>query len=110
MDFLKGKGGYTQGSTEHINRRERESKNLKKQSNMARIAKGGYIQNGKVHKYRNLIMNADKWAQEKAEFLRSFYGCETCINVYPQSIQLQAYRKAQGRKKAIEITFYLDFV
>ena len=77
---------------------------------MARIAKGGYIQNGKVHKYRNLIMDADKWVQEKAEFLRSFYGCETCINVHSQSIQLQAYRKAQGRKKAIEITFNLTLI
>ena len=71
---------------------------------MARIAKGGYIQNGKAHYYRNLIMDADKWVKEKAEFLRSFYGCETRINVNYQSIQLQAYRKAQGRKKAIEIT------
>ena len=77
---------------------------------MARIAKGGYIQNGKVHKYRNLIMDADKWAQEKAEFLRSFYGCETRINVQSQGIQLQAYRKAKGRKKEINITFNLDFV
>lgn len=77
---------------------------------MARIAKGGYIQNGKVHKYRNLIMDADKWVQEKAEFLRSVYGCNTQINVGSQSIQLQAYRKAQGRKKAIEITFYLTLV
>lgn len=77
---------------------------------MTRIAKGGYIQNGKVHKYRNLIMDADKWVQEKAEFLRSFYGCETRINVYPQSIQLQAYRKTEGRKKEINITFNLDLV
>lgn len=77
---------------------------------MARIAKGGYIQNGKVHKYRGLIMDADKWVQDKAEFLRSFYGCETRINVHPQSIQLQAYRKAQGRKKAIEIIFNLTLV
>ena len=77
---------------------------------MARMAKGGYIQNGKVHKYRNLIMDADKWVQEKAEFLRSFYRCETRINVYSQSIQLQAYRKAEGRKKEINITFNLDFV
>ena len=77
---------------------------------MARIAKGGYIQNGKVHKYRNLIMDADKWVQEKAEFLRLVYGCNTRINVGSQSIQLQAYRKAQGRKKAIEITFYLTLV
>ena len=77
---------------------------------MARMAKGGYIQNGKVHKYRNLIMDADKWAQEKAEFLRSFYGCETRINVHSQNIQLQAHRKANGRKKEINITFNLDFV
>lgn len=77
---------------------------------MARIAKGGYIQNGKVHKYRNLIMDADKWAQEKAEFLESFYGCETRINVYPQGIQLQAHRKAERRKKEINITFNLEFV
>lgn len=77
---------------------------------MGRIAKGGYIQNGEVHKYRNLIMDADKWVQEKAEFLRSFYGCETRINAHSQSIQLQAYRKAKGRKKAIEITFNLTLV
>ena len=77
---------------------------------MGRIAMGGYIQNEKVHKYRNLIMDADKWVQEKAEFLRLVYGCNTRINVGSQSIQLQAYRKAQGRKKAIEITFYLTLV
>ena len=77
---------------------------------MARIAKGGYIQNGKAHYYRDLIMDADKWAKDKAEFLRSLYGCETRINVYFQSIQLQAYRKAEGRKKGINITFNLDFV
>ena len=77
---------------------------------MARIAKGGYVQNGKAHYYRNLIMDADKWVQEKAEFLRASYGCETRINVYSQSIQLQAYRKEQGRKKAIEITFNLTLV
>ena len=77
---------------------------------MARMAKGGYIQNGKTHYYRNLIMDADKWVQKRAEFLRSFYGCETRINVYSQSIQLQAYRKADGRKKEINITFNLDFV
>ena len=77
---------------------------------MARIAKGGYIQNGKVHKYRNLIMDADKWVQEKAEFLRSFYGCETKATYYTHRIQLQAHRKAEGRKKEINTTFYLDFV
>lgn len=77
---------------------------------MGRIAKGGYIQNGKVHKYRNLIMDADKWVQDKAEFMRVFYGCKTHITIYPQSIELQAYRKAQGRKKAIEITFNLTLV
>ena len=77
---------------------------------MARIAKGGYFQNGKAHKYRNLIMDADKWVQDKAEFLRAFYGCETKIIYYTHRIQLQAYRKAEGRKKEINISFNLDLV
>ena len=77
---------------------------------MARIAKGGYFQNGKAHKYRNLIMDADKWVQDKAEFLRAFYGCETKITYYTHRIQLQAYRKAERRKKEINISFNLDFV
>ena len=77
---------------------------------MARMAKGGYIQNGKTHYYRNLIMDADKWVHEKTEFLRTFYGCETKVTYYTHSIQLQAYRKAEGRKKEINITFNLDFV
>lgn len=77
---------------------------------MARIAKGGYIQNGKVHKYRNLIMDADKWVQEKAEFLQNSYGCRTLIIKNEQEIKLHAYRKAQGRKKKIEITFILTLV
>lgn len=77
---------------------------------MGRIAKGGYIQNGKVHKYRNLIMDADKWVQEKAEFLRSLYGCETRINVGSQNILLIAHREAQGRKKKIDIIFHLTLV
>lgn len=77
---------------------------------MGRIAKGGYIQNGKVHYYRNLIMDADKWMQNREEFLRTFYGCVTKVTYYTNRIQLQAYRKAEGRKKEINITFNLDYV
>mgnify|MGYP001777310096 CR=1 FL=1 len=36
MDIFKGKGSYTQGSTEHINRREKESKNRLKDRDMKR--------------------------------------------------------------------------
>ena len=77
---------------------------------MARIAKGGYIQNGKVHKYRNLIMDADKWVQEKEEFLNTFYGCVTKVFNTTQNIQLRAYRKAEGRKKEINIVFFLEII
>ena len=77
---------------------------------MVRIAKGGYIQNGKVHKYRNLIMDADKWMQDKEEFLRTFYGCLTLVSTTTQSIELRAYRKAEGRKKEINIIFFLEII
>ena len=77
---------------------------------MARIAKGGYIQNGKAHYYRNLIMDADKWMQEKEEFLTTFYGCVTNISTTYQSIQLKAYRKAEGRKKEINIIFFMEII
>ena len=77
---------------------------------MARIAKGGYIQNGKAHYYRNLIMDADKWMQDKEEFLRTIYGCLTMVSTTTQSIQLKAYRKAEGRKKEINIIFFLEII
>ena len=77
---------------------------------MARIAKGGYIRNGKAHYYRNLIMDADKWMQDKEEFMNTFYGCVTKVSTTTQSIQLKAYRKAEGRKKEINIIFFLEII
>lgn len=82
----------------------------KENFDMGRIAKGGYIQNGKVHKYRNLITDADKWIKEKTEFLQTSYGCRTLLIKTEQEMKLHAYRKAQGRKKEIEITFILTLV
>ena len=77
---------------------------------MARIAKGGYIQNEKVHKYRNLITDADKWVHDKEEFMRTLYGCKTKVSTTTQSIELKAYRKAEGRKKEINIVFFLEII
>ena len=77
---------------------------------MARIAKGGYIKNGKAHHYRSLIMDADKWAHDKAEFLRTLYGCTTKISTTTQGIELKAYRKAEGRKKEIDLIFFLEII
>ena len=77
---------------------------------MARIAKGGYIQNGKAHYYRNLIMDAGKWVQDKEDFLRTFYGCTTKVTTTTQGIELKAYRKAEGRKKEINLIFFLEII
>lgn len=89
----------------------KEINELKKENfDMGRIAKGGYIQNGKAHYFRNLIMDADKWLQDKEAFLRTFYGCVTMVSNSYQSIQLKAYRKAEGRKKEIFIIFFLDII
>ena len=77
---------------------------------MTRIAKGRYFQNGKAHYYKNLIMDADKWAHDKEEFLRTFYGCGTKVSTTTKSIELKAYRKAEGRKKEINIIFFLEII
>ena len=77
---------------------------------MARIAKGRYIRNGKAHYYRNLIMDADKWIHDKAEFLQTLYGCTTKVTTTTQSIELKAYRKEEGRKKEIDLAFFLEII
>ena len=77
---------------------------------MARVAKGGYIKNGKTHHYRALIMDADKWAHDKAGFLRTLYGCTTKIFTTAQGIELKAHRKAEGRKKEINLVFFLEII
>lgn len=74
------------------------------------VARGGYVKNGKFHKYRALIPNADEWIKGKTEFMQTFCGCKTLLVKDGREMKLHAYRKAQGRKKEIEITFILTLV